>query len=137
LGEDTGVGVFVGVETTELYDEELYTFRGGARSGLPAIREAPWVFVEDRGDQRVRIWFADGEEAVAELERRVPDAGALRYWFAGQPTPLPGSRLSFYSLGPDAMEIVTDQIGRRFEADPAFMGLAFHDYRGLSRLLAR
>jgi hypothetical protein len=127
----------VGVETTHLYDEQLYTFRGEARVGLPAIRDAPWVFLEDRGDLGVRVWFAEGEDAVAALERRTADPGTLRYWFAGQPTALPGDRLSFYSLGADAMETVTDQILRRFGSDPAFMGLAFHDYRGLSTLLRR
>ena len=137
LGRRSGVGVFVGVETTRLYDEELYTFRGEARVGIPTLRDAAWVFLEDRGDGRVRVWFANGEEAVATLERQTPDVEALRYWFAGRPVSLPGDWLSFYSLGSDAMETVTGQIVFQFGDDPAFLGLAFHDYRGLSALLER
>lgn len=137
LGGGTGAGVFVGVETTRRSDEELYTFGGDARFGLPAVRDTTWVVLEDRGEGRVRVWFADGERAVAELERQTPEVGSLRYWFAGQPIPLPGERLSFYSLGPDAMETVADQIRRQFGHLPAFLGLAFHDYRGLSALLRR
>jgi hypothetical protein len=136
LGGDTGVGVFVGVETTRLHDEELYTFRGDARFGGPPVPDTTWVFMEDLGSDRVRVWLALGSDAVAELERRVDDVGTLRYWFAGPPVPLPGDRLSFYSFGADAMQAVTDEIVRHFGGNPAFLGLAYHDYRGLSALLA-
>jgi hypothetical protein len=137
LGDRTGVGVFVGVETTRLYDEELYTFRGDARLGPPPVPDTAWVFMEDLGSDRVRIWLAQGADAVAELSRRVDDMGALRYWFAGVPVPLPGDKLSFYSLGPDAMQAVTDEVVRHFGGDPAFLGLAYHDYGGLSGLIER
>ena len=137
LGRASGVGVFVGVETTLIHDEELFTFSGHARIGLPTLRDAAWVFLEDRGESRVKVWLARGEQAIAALERQTPDVAALRYWFAGQPISLPGDRLSFYSLGPDAMETMTDQIVLQFGQDSAFLGLAFHDYRGLSALLQR
>lgn len=136
IGDEAGVGVFVGVETTRLFDEELYTFRGDARFGEPPLPDTAWVFMEDLGGSRVRVWLAQGSEAVAELGRRVDDVGALRYWFAGPPVPLRGDRLSFYSLGPDAMQAVTDEILRKFGGHPAFLGLAYHDYRGLSALLS-
>ena len=41
---------------------------------------------------------------------------------------------SFYNLGVDAMERVTGEIVRYLESEPAFAGLAFHDYRGLSAI---
>jgi len=129
--------VFIGVETTRLNDEELYTFRGGGRVGLPPLPDAPWVLLEDLGGGRVRVWLAEGPDALAELERRVGSVERLRYWFAGQPVPLPGDRLSFYGLGADAMEAVTDEILAELGDDPAFLGLAYHDYRGLSALLGR
>jgi hypothetical protein len=136
LGREGRAHVFVGVETTRLYDEELFTFRGDQRFGSPPVPDTTWVFMEDLGTGRARVWLAQGADAISELSRRV-DMGALRYWFAGQRTPLPGDHLSFYGLGADAMQAVTDEIVRHFGGDPAFLGLAYHDYRGLSALLER
>jgi hypothetical protein len=139
LARETGVGVFIGVETTRIDDEVLYTFRGEGRTGVPELRDAAWILIEDLGgdlgEDRIRVWLADGEEALADVERRVDDVSALRYWFAGRPVPLQGDRLSFHSLGARAMDAVTDQIVRHLGDDPAFLGLAYHDYRGLSELL--
>jgi hypothetical protein len=139
LARETGVGVFIGVETTRIDDEVLYTFRGEGRTGMPELRDAAWILIEDLGgdlgEDRIRVWLADGEEALADVERRVDDVSALRYWFAGRPVPLQGDRLSFQSLGARAMDAVTDQIVRHLGDDPAFLGLAYHDYRGLSELL--
>jgi len=137
LGHEQPARVFVGVETTRLYDEELFTFRGDARFGAPPVPDTTWVFMEDLDADRVRVWLAQGTDAISELGRRVDDMSALRYWFAGQRTPLPGDHLSFYGLGPDAMQAVTDEVVRHFGGDPAFLGLAYHDYRGLSALLER
>ena len=136
-GRAGDVGVFVGVETTHLYDEELYTFRGTPRVGLPTLRDATWIVLEDRGEDLVRVWFASGGEALDELARQTPNPNALRTWFAGQPVAVPGDLLSFYALGQDAMDILTSRVVQHFGADPAFLGLAFHDYRGLSALLKR
>lgn len=136
-GRFSDVGVFVGVETTHLFDEDIYTFRGTPRMDLPTLRDATWIVLEDRGEDLVRIWFASGGEALDELARRTADPGALRTWFAGQPVSLPGDLLSFYSLGPEAMEALAQEVARHFGSDPAFLGLAFHDYRGLSALRQR
>jgi len=39
LGHEERADVFVGVETTRLYDEELFTFRGDVRFGTPPVPE--------------------------------------------------------------------------------------------------
>jgi len=135
LGGAAEVDVFVGVETTHLYDEEQYTFRGEARSGLPDRADAPWVVLRDRGEGLVTVYFVDGPEALAELRGEVDNPDTLRYWFAGIPVEIPGEKLSFHSLGPDAMEMVTDQILRELAGEKAFRGFAYHDYRGLKALL--
>jgi hypothetical protein len=127
--------VFVGVETTRIPDEELHTFRGRPRAGLPTLPDARWVVAEELERGRVRISLVEGAEALAVLARRAADTNRLRHWFAGQPLPLPGDMLSFHSLGADAMRSVTDEIVRRFRAQSSFLGLAFHDYRGLRALL--
>jgi hypothetical protein len=86
---------------------------------------------------RVRVSLASGETALDELEQQAPDSSLLRTWFAGQPVSLPGDLLSFYSLGPDAMDALARRVVAQFGDEPAFLGLAFHDYRGLSALLQR
>jgi hypothetical protein len=136
-GRTRGTDVFVGLETTRLFDESLYAFRGAARLGVPPMPEAAWILMEDLGGGRVRIWLANGADALAALERDTPDMDALRYWHAGQPVQLPGDHLSFHSLGWDAMENVAGEIVEQFSAAPAFVGLAFHDYLGLRALRAR
>lgn len=44
---------------------------------------------------------------------------------------------SFCNLGPEAMRVDTGEIVGYLEGEPAFAGLAFHDYAGLSHLLSR
>jgi len=129
--------VFVGVETTYIYDEELYTLRGSARRGLPPLADARWIVLEELDGGEVRISLVEGQEAFDELAARAGDEQRLRYWFAGQPVPLPGSFISFHSLGAEAMRATTAEIEEAFGSQPGFLGLAFHDYRGLRELLER
>lgn len=134
LGNRERANVFVGVETTRIYDEALYTLRGSPRAGLPPLPDARWIVLEELGETRVRIWLVEGAEAIAELAGRT-EVDSLRSWFAGQPVPLPGDLLSFHSLGAAAMWSVTTEIEERYRHQPGYLGLAFHDYRGLRALL--
>ena len=136
-GDRGRAGVFVGVETTHIYDEELYTLRGSARTGMPPLPDARWIVLEDKGDGEVRVSLVEGQEMLDALAGRTDDPERLRYWFAGQPVPLPGDFISFHSLGLDAMTSTTAEIERRFRHQPSYLGLAFHDYRGLRALLER
>lgn len=137
MGERMGVDVFVGVETVRLVDEDLHTFFGPIREGLPDHAEARWLVLEEGVDGRVRIWVVDGEEALAELETHVADARLLRHWPAGRPIRVAADMQSFRNHGPERMREVTGEIVRRLVASPAFAGLAFHDYRGLKELLSK
>jgi hypothetical protein len=85
----------------------------------------------------VRVWLVEGQEALDRLASQAADPDALRYWFAGQPVPVPGDFISFHSLGSDAMWSVASEVERRFDSRPGFLGLAFHDYVGLRDLLDR
>ena len=137
LGNRSGAQVFVGVETTHIYDEELYTLRGSGREGLPPLPDARWIVAEDLGEGDVRLSLVEGQSRLDELARRTDDPSRLRHWFAGQPVPLPGSLISFHSLGAAAMNATTAKILSTFGDQPSFLGLAFHDYRGLRALLER
>lgn len=136
LAEQRGVDVFVGVETVPLLDEDLHTFHGPAREGLPEGAEARWLALEESKDGDVRIWLVDSEEALAELRIRTADAPFVRHWPAGRPTRVAADKQSFDGLGAERMREVTSDVIRRLIASPAFAGLAFHDYRGLRRLLS-
>ncbi len=148
MGERLGVDVFVGVETVRLVDEDLHTFYGPIREGLPEHAEARWLVLVDGGaasddaGQRprgtaTRIWLVDSEEALKELRDRVGGARLVRHWPAGRPIRVAADMQSFRNHGPEKMREVTGEIVRRLVASPAFAGLAFHDYRGLKELLSK
>jgi len=134
LAEASGVDVFVGVETVPLVDEDLHTFSGPIREGLPADAVARWLVLEE-DPAGTRIWLVDSAEALAELAARTRDATLLRHWPAGRPVRVAADKQSFRNHGLDKMEAVTSEIVRRLAGSPAFRGLAFHDYRGLRRLI--
>jgi hypothetical protein len=51
------------------------------------------------------------------------------------PVQLPGERLSYHSLGLDAMRQTVGEVLRGVADAPSFRGMAYHDYQGLSALL--
>lgn len=142
LAEEMDVDVFVGVETVRLVDEDLHTFSGPVREGLPEDAEARWIVLEGSADPQgggatpARLWLVDSEEALAELAGRVRDAPVLRHWPAGRPIRVAADKQSFHGLGAERMREVSSDVVRRLVSSPAFAGLAFHDYRGLRELLS-
>lgn len=137
LGEAMGVDVYVGVETIKLVDEDVHTFFGPVREGLPPSGPARWIVLEDVDGRAARLWLADGPDAVAELSERLGEDHDVRHWPAGRPTRVSGDTQSFHGLGLQQMRTVTDDLIRRLSSNAAFTGLAFHDYRGLQELLRR
>jgi len=129
------VGVFVGLETAQLPDERLFSFRGAGRVGLPTLPDAAWVVLEERPGGGARVWLVEGAQALSELERATSDARSLTHWFAGSPVPLAGDALSFHALGAEAMRRVAGEVLEGFGGEAAFRGLAYHDYEGLRDLL--
>lgn len=137
LGAEMGVDVFVGVETTRLLDEDLHTFYGPAGEGLPTRGGVRWIVLEEDRDGQARIWLVDSEEALAEITILTQGARSLRHWPAGRPIRVAADKQSFHNLGRDHMRDVTREVVRHLVGQPAFVGLAFHDYRGLRELLSR
>mgnify|MGYP007059394630 FL=1 len=129
-----GVDVFVGLETTRLNDEDLFTFHGPSTEGLPPHGRARWIVLHGLDDGRARLWLVDGEVALAALREELPDASLLRHWPAGRPTRVAADLQSFHALGEARMRSVADDIVRRLADRPAFAGIAIHDLEGLSRL---
>jgi len=136
MAEKEGVDVFVGVETVELANEDLHTFFGPIAEGLPSSAASRWIVLEHGTDDRTRLWVVDSEEALAELSQRTAGATLLRHWPAGRPIRVAADKQSFFNLGSESMRSVTGEVIRHLIGAPAFVGLAFHDYRGLSGLLS-
>lgn len=137
LGADAGVGVYVGVETTRLLDEDLHTFFGPPAEGLPTRGDARWIVLEGRGGGHARLWLVDSAEALAELAGRVEPSSVLRHWPAGRPARVAADAQSFHNLGAGPMERVAREVVAGFSGRAAFLGLAYHDYVGLKELLGR
>jgi hypothetical protein len=133
LGREAGIDVFIGVETVRLVDEDLHTFAGPPSVGLPGDSSVRWVVLESLPGGRARVWLVDGEEALSELARRV--RGPMIHWRAGRPVRVAADAQSFYDLGADAMRRVTERIVDNLSRHEAFVGLAYHDYLGMRRLL--
>lgn len=131
-----GVGVYVGLETGRIYDEELHTLHGPGRAGLPKLVDAPWVVIEELDGRRARVWYVEGAGPLHSLAAAATGA-PLTFWFAGGAVPLPGSALSFQSLGADSLRAVSDAVVRELGGGASFRGIAFHDYTALKELLGR
>jgi hypothetical protein len=131
-----GVAVYVGVETTRLDDEDVHTFFGPPTEGFPPHARARWVVLAAEESGPARLWLVDSDEALSELERRASNASVIRSWPAGRPTRVAGDVQSFHTLGADRLREVSRELVRQLASQPAFAGLAYHDYVGYRRLLA-
>jgi hypothetical protein len=131
-----GVEVFVGVETTRLDDEDLFTFFGPPTDGLPAHGRARWIVLAGRDDGPGRLWLVDGAEALAAVRDSTRDATLLRHWPAGRPVRVSADLQSFHSLGEARMRAETVEIIRYLARRPTFAGIAIHDYMGFRSLTA-
>jgi hypothetical protein len=137
LGERMDIDVYVGVETIQLPDEDLHTFWGPVTEGLPPRGTTRWIVLEGGADDRTRLWLVDSDAALTELADRTADARSLRHWPAGRAARVSADAQSFHNLGRDRMREVTSEVLQYFGVRPAFVGFAFHDYRGLRELISR
>lgn len=134
----TETGVLVAVETERLVDEDLFTFAGTGWVGLPA-ENGRWIVLAPRDGDGVRLWLVDGPEARGRLVDAVAAAGldatALRHWPAGGASRVSADKQSFHGLGVEAMLRETAREAEALSAFPAFLGLAYHNYKSLRALL--
>jgi hypothetical protein len=133
-----GKTVFVGLETTELPDEELIEFSGAPSSDL--IRKVPnsrfVVLVPGKDSATLRLvspshWLV----LHSELEARGIDLVSLLWWPVRGNTLVPGHRLTFFRLGAAQMHQTMVEAQRELSHFSSFSGFAVHDYVGYRRLL--
>lgn len=133
-----GVAVYVAVETEDLPDEAALSFHGAPAEGLPPEDGGWWVAAEGApGDAaRFHIVGPDGLAALrADLEARGVEAERVWRWRATRPLVTPGARLSFHTLGTEALRRETRRMVDELAAWPAFAGLAYHHYATLTEIL--
>ena len=133
-----GKPLLIGLETTELPDEDLVEF-----SGVPSR------LVGDKfPDSRVVVLASSKSEASFFLVspsqwpalRRDFEAGgfdpaSLIWWPIRSTTAVPGHKLTFYNLGADQMQHAMAEAQSEFSRFSSFAGFAVHDYLGYRRLL--
>lgn len=133
-----GKQVLIGLETTELPDEELIEFSGVPASALQ--KEVPntrfVVLVPDKNAAMLYLvspshWLA----LRSELEGLSADLASLLWWPIRSSTFVHGHKLTFAQLGADQMQQCMTEAQREFSRFPSFAGFAVHDYLSYRRLL--
>ena len=133
-----GKTVFVGLETTELPDEELIDFSGVPSSDLNRkVPSSRFVVLVPRKDAAT-LYLVSPSHWLGlrrELEARGIDLTSLLWWPVRNTTLVPGHRLTFSSLGADQMHRTMIEAQSELGRFSSFAGFAVHDYLGYRRLL--
>jgi len=133
-----GKPVFIGLETTELPDEELMEFHGVPSSDLS--RNVPdsrfVVLVPGKNTATLHLvsplaWLA----RRGEFEARSIDLASLLWWPIRNTAFVPGHKLTFYNLGLHPMQQTMAEAQSELARFSSFAGFAIHDYLGYHRLL--
>jgi hypothetical protein len=137
---EKGKRVFVGVETTELPDEELLDFEGEPKLGLPQNAPDGYSVLVSPGPETATLWVISGSQwnAVRRvLTQSGRDMRSILWWPIKKITPVPSHRITFANLGIERLRRVTAEAEEEFRAYGSFAGFAIHDYIGYRRLLER
>lgn len=134
-----GKKVYVGLETTRIEDERLFTIRGTPAYRLEALPKAPfYVCVSGAGPEPI-LHILTAEEASAfqsELRNRT-GSGTIDFWWPVHYAPLvAGSSISFAFHGPDDLLRVIRETTGELSLFPSFAGIAVHDANYHRRLMA-
>jgi len=133
----TGKKVFVGLETTELPDEDLIYFSGKPARGIPAHPAAERIVMLESASGSARIWLIAAQqwEDFLRATREPRDSGVFLWWPVTRIVTIPSSKLSFARLGAGRLRETIAEAGEELSRWPSFAGFAIHDYRGLRSLL--
>lgn len=136
----TGKKVFVGLETTDIPDEELVEFEGRAERGIPTPPPSGHCVVLLAGSSSAKLWLVAPKQWSGLLEELRP--GSLRhqslFWWPVRRTILvPAHKLTFATLGAGRLHETMEDALEELQRFPSFAGYAIHDYLGYRRLLAK
>jgi hypothetical protein len=132
----TGKRVFVGLETTDLPDEDLVEFEGAPRTGLPDQAPADRTVVFIPTPSGATVWLAPPAAWNDLRAGRLAKTTPLLWWPVARVTAVPSTKLTFARLGAGALHDAMDHAADEFRRYPSFAGYAIHDYLGYRKLLA-
>jgi len=130
--------VFIGLETTELPDEELVEFSGLPSRVVTNKFPSSRVVVLARGKSAASLHLVSPSQwprLRSELESLGIDLASLVWWPIRNTTFVPGHKLTFSSLGADQMHQTMAEAQSELSRFSSFGGFAVHDYLGYRRLL--
>jgi hypothetical protein len=131
-----GKRVFVGLETTDLPDEDLVEFGGPPRVGLPQRAPAGRSVVLEVKPSGATVWLAPpgawNDLQAARLSTKAP----LLWWPVSRVVAVPSTKLTFSRLGAEALHEAMRQAADELGHYRSFAGYAIHDYLGYRKLLA-
>lgn len=137
---EAGAEVYLGLETGELRDSELFDFEGPPLPGPPPDEGGPWVVMQRLEGDSARAWVVlpGGRKALGRaLDRSGGNRRDVVHFASGKPVRVEADLQSFHNLGWDRMQLEVANIRRQLGGHPAFVGLAFHHYRTYAALLRR
>jgi hypothetical protein len=135
-----GKQIFIGLETTELFNEELLDFQGTPFVGFPqrAIAERVVFVAPTSENPMLYVVPAYQLKSFADLlKRQGTDMKRLLYWPVRKITPVSASKLSFANLGANLLSEMMNEASQEMETYPSFVGFALHHYESFRRLLSR
>ena len=132
-----GKPVLIGLETTELPDEELVEFIGIPSNDLARKVPASRFVVLVSGKSTANLHLVSPSQwpgLRSELESLGVDLASLLWWPVQSTTPVPGRKLTFYNLGAGQLHQTMTEAQSELGRFASFAGFAIHDYLGYQRL---
>ena len=135
-----GKQVFIGLETSEIPDEDLLEFQGEPAVGFPKSAPAgPLVFIARQRETSMLYVIQAHQLTTFELllRRNATDLKTLLCWPVTKIVSVPGNKLSYANLGAGPLSEAIDQAKHEMIAFPSFVGFAIHHYESYKKLLNR
>lgn len=134
-----GKPVLIGLETTDLPDEELVDFSGSPSRGLTQQAPQARFVLLVPGESAATLYLvssAEWPQLHAELGSLGVSRASLLWWPVQSITFVPGRKLTFFDLGADSLRQTMAEVQTELRPFSSFAGFAIHDYLGYRRLRA-
>ncbi len=135
---EKGKQVFIGMETTELPDEELVEFEGEPSREFSERAPGSRFVLLAPGKAGSTLYLVSASQwpvLKRDFHSRNVDLNALFWWSVRRTVAVPGHKLSFSALGADRLHEAMAEAQDELAAFSSFTGFAIHDYLGYRRLL--
>jgi hypothetical protein len=137
---EKGKQIFIGLETAELFNEELLNFQGTPSAGFPQSATAERIVFVEAVSENSKLYVVPTNQLKSFedlLKRRGTDMKRFLYWPVRKTTSVPANRLSFANLGPDILSEMMNEAIQEMATYPSFVGFALHHYESYRKLLSQ